>query len=78
MTGPFFNRKTLLLIGAVLACAALAVSAGLVVPTPVESPALGAGWQCHRAAIVTTCSRVSHAAPTMHHPRVHPIDARRA
>jgi hypothetical protein len=78
MTGPFWSRKTLLLVGAVLACAAVAVSIGLVFPTPVESPALGAGWQCRRAAIVTTCSRVSHAAPIIHRPRLYAIDARGA
>ena len=78
MAGPFWNRKMLLVVGAVLACAMAALSVGLVYPTPVESPALGAGWQCRRAAIVTTCSRVSNAAPIIHHPRLYAVDARRA
>jgi len=77
MTSPFWNRKTLLLIGAVLACATVAVSIGLAYTTPVENPALGADWRCHRAAIVTTCSRVSHAEPTIHRPHPQAIDARR-
>jgi hypothetical protein len=69
MTGPFWNRKVLLLVGAVLACATVAVSIGLAFPTPVENPALGANWQCHKTAIVTTCSPISRAEPMMHHPR---------
>jgi hypothetical protein len=78
MTGPSWNRKALLLIGAVLACATLAVSIGFAYPTPVESPTLGAEWQCHRAAIVTTCRRVSHAEPMVHRTHEHLIDTRRA
>ncbi|HEY7843646.1 MAG TPA: hypothetical protein VID30_08210 [Bradyrhizobium sp.] len=78
MTGSFWNRKALLLIGAVLACVTLAISIGLAYPTPVESPTLGAEWQCRRAAIVTTCRRVSHAEPTLHHTHKHLIDTRRA
>ena len=71
------NRKVLLLIAAVLACATVAVSIGLVYPTPVESPALGAEWQCHKAAIVTTCRRVGHAEPMIHHSQTRVIDTRR-
>ena len=67
MSGPFWNRKALLLVGAVLACATVAVSIGLAYPTPVENPMLGAEWQCHKSAIVTTCRRVSHAVPMIHH-----------
>ena len=66
MTGPSWNRKALLLVGAVLACATLALSIGLAYPTPVENPMLGADWQCHKSAIMTTCRRVSHAEPMIH------------
>lgn len=78
MTGLSFNRKALLLVGAILVCATVAVSIGFVYPTPVESPTLGAEWQCHKAAIVTTCHRVSHAAPTVHRAHKHLIDMRSA
>jgi hypothetical protein len=77
MTGSFWNRKALLLIGAVLACVTLAVSIGLAYPTAVESPTLGAEWQCRRAAIVTTCRHVSHAGPTAHYKPRHLTDTRR-
>jgi len=77
MTGSSWNRKVLLLILSVLACATVAVSIGLVYPAPVESPMLGSEWHCHKSAIVTTCRRVSHADPTVHHPHAHPTDARR-
>lgn len=78
MIGPSWNRKALLLIGAVLVCATVAVSIGLAYPTPVESPTLGAEWQCHKAAIVTTCRRVSHAEPMIHRTHKHLIDTVRA
>ncbi len=78
MTGPFWNRKVLLLVGAVLACVTLAVSIGLAYPTPVENPALGSEWQCHKSAIVTTCRRVSDAEPMIHHTDKHVMDTRRA
>jgi hypothetical protein len=64
MTGQQWNRKILTLVVAALACAAVAVSISFAYPTRVASPALGAEWQCHRAAgILTTCSRVSHVTP---------------
>ena len=77
--GLWRNRKVLTLIAAVLVCgAAAAVSLALAYPQPVSSPALGAGWQCHRAAgLVTTCNRISRAEPLAHHPRVVPVDYRR-
>jgi hypothetical protein len=68
----------LLLIAAVLACATVAISIGLAYPIPVESPTLGAEWQCHKAAIVTTCRRVSHAEPMIHHSHTQLMDTRRA
>ena len=77
MTGPSWKRKSLVLILSVLACATAAVSIGLAYPTPVESPALGAEWQCHRAAIVTTCRRIGHAEPMTHHSHSHLTDMRR-
>jgi len=78
MTGPSWSRGALLLVGAVLACATVAASIGFVYPTPVESPTLGAEWHCHKAAIVTTCQRVTHAAPMVHRVHKHLIDMRSA
>jgi len=77
--GLWRNRKVLTFLAAVLVCgAAAAVSLALAYPQPVSNPALGAGWQCHRAAgLVTTCSRVSRAEPLAHHPRAVPVDYRR-
>lgn len=67
MTGPSQSRKFFTIIAAVVSCAALAVSIGLVYPKPVANAALGADWQCRRSAgIVTTCHRVSHVAPVAH------------
>ena len=64
MTGQQWNRKILTLIGAALACAAVAVSVSFAYPTQIASPTLGAEWQCHRTVgILTTCSRVSHVVP---------------
>jgi hypothetical protein len=75
MTGPSRNRKALIFIVAALSCAAVAVCIGFAYPTPVANPALGADWQCHRSAgIVTTCHRVSHAAPTMHRSILQPAE----
>jgi hypothetical protein len=72
------NRKALILIIAALSCAAVAVFIGFVYPTPVANPALGADWQCHRSAgILTTCHRVSHAAPAIHRSILQPVDMRR-
>lgn len=77
--GLWRNRKVLAFIAAVLVCgAAAAVSLALAYPQPVSSPALGAGWQCHRAAgLVTTCTRISRAEPLALHPRAVPVDFRR-
>jgi hypothetical protein len=78
MAGPSRNRKVLILIATVLSCTAIAVSLGFALPTPVANPALGADWQCHRSAgIMTTCQRVSHAAPTRHRSIAQPDAARR-
>jgi hypothetical protein len=78
MTDPWRNRKALLLTVLVLACTAVAVSIGVVYPTPVASPALGADWKCHRAVgIVTTCHRVVHAAPMSHRPQTQVPDTLR-
>jgi hypothetical protein len=72
------NRKTLILVIAALSCAAVAVFIGFAYPTPVANPALGADWQCHRSAgILTTCHRVSHAAPATHRSILGPVDTRR-
>jgi len=72
-------RKILTFVAAVLVCgAAIALSLALAYPQPVSSPALGAGWQCHRAAgLVTTCSRTSQAEPLALHPRAVVVDYRR-
>jgi hypothetical protein len=78
MTGPSRNRKALILIAAVLSCAAVALSIGIAYPIPVENRALGAEWQCHRSAgIVTTCRRVSRVEPTIHRQTIQPAEARR-
>ena len=67
MTGPSQSRKSFILVVAALSCATLAVSIGVAYPRPVANSALGADWQCHRSAgILTTCHRVSHAAPATH------------
>ena len=71
MTG---NRKVFLLIMAALLSVVVAVSIGLAYPTPVASPGLGADWECHRSAIVTTCRRISRAEPMVHHPHLHSAD----
>jgi hypothetical protein len=78
MTGPSQNRKALIVIVAALSVAAVAVSIGLAYPIPVANPALGADWQCHRSAgIVTTCQRVSHAAPATHRSILQRAETRR-
>jgi hypothetical protein len=79
MTGSWRNRKAFLVIASVLACTAVAVSVSLAYPTPVPSPELGADWQCHRSVgILTTCQRVSHAAPTSHRRPVQTVSLQRA
>ena len=78
MTSPSRKRKAFILIAAVLSCAAVALTIGVALPTPVANPALGADWQCHRSAgIVTTCQRVSHVAPSLHRSLVQPVALRR-
>ncbi len=77
MSSPSRNRKILVLIAAALSSAAIALCIGMAFPTPVANPALGADWQCHRSAgIVTTCQRVSHAAPSVHRVIVQPVALR--
>ena len=78
MTNPSRKRKVFILIAAVVSCAAAALTIGIAFPTPVANPALGADWQCHRSAgIMTTCQRVSHAAPSAHRSIVQPVALRR-
>ena len=78
MAGPSRNRKVFIVIATVLSCAAIALCIGIAFPTPVANTALGADWQCHRSAgIVTTCQRVSHAAPSLYRSPVHPVALRR-
>ena len=78
MTGPSWNRKVLILVAGLLSCAAIALTVGFAYPTPVANSALGADWQCHRSAgIVTTCNRVSHAAPMIHRTSGQPVLPRR-
>jgi hypothetical protein len=65
VSGPGCNRKAFTFAAATLACiAAVTASIALAYPESVEVPALGAEWQCHRAAIVTTCTHVHPRAPT--------------
>jgi hypothetical protein len=74
MTSPSRKRKVFILIAAVLSCAAVALTIGFAFPTPVANTALGADWQCHRSAgIVTTCQRVSHAAPSQYRSLIQPV-----
>ena len=56
MTGPSWNRKVLMLVLSVLACATVAISIGIAYPIPVESPALGSEWRCQRS--VSRCPTV--------------------
>jgi len=78
MTSPSRKRKAFILIAAVLSCAVIALTIGIAYPTPVANTALGADWQCHRSAgIVTTCQRVSHAAPSQYRSLVQPVALRR-
>ena len=78
MTGLWRDRKAPALIAATLICgAAAAVSIALAYAQPVSSPTLGAEWQCHHVAIMTTCTRISRVAPTADHVRVVPVDLKR-
>jgi hypothetical protein len=77
MTSPSRKRKAFILVAAVLSCAAVALTIGIAFPTPVANPALGADWQCHRAAgIMTTCQKVSHAAPSLYRSLAQPVAMR--
>jgi len=77
MTGSSRNRNVLLVIGTALACAAAVLTVGIASPRPVSNAMLGAEWECHRsAAIMTTCRRLSHAEPLIHHTRPLAIDNR--
>jgi hypothetical protein len=78
MTGLWRDRKALTLIGAMLICAAAAVSIALAYAQPVSSSTLGAEWRCHHVAIMTTCTRVGRVESTTHHVRVTPGDVNRA
>lgn len=62
------NRKVSKFIALALACgAAVAVSIALTYPQSVSNEALGSQWQCHKAAILTSCTRVGHAEPSVLH-----------
>ena len=72
MTGQPWNRKLLTVIVASLVCVVVAASIALAYPTEVSNSQLGADWQCHKSAgILVTCTRVSHVAPMVNHPRSH-------
>ena len=78
MTGFWRDRRALTLIGATLVCGATAaVSIALTFAQPVSSSMLGAEWQCHHVAIMTTCTRIGRVEPTTHHVRVTPGDLKR-
>jgi len=78
MTGFWHDRRALTLIGATLVCGATAaVSIALTFAQPVSSSMLGAEWQCHHVAIMTTCTRTGRIEPTTHHVRVTPGDSKR-
>ena len=78
MRGFWRDRRALTLIGATVVCgAAAAVSIALTVAQPVSSSMLGAEWQCHHVAIMTTCTRSGRIEPTTHHVRVTPGELKR-
>ena len=77
MTGQWQNRKVLALVMAALTCVAVAASFALAYPTEVSSSTLGAEWQCHRAVVLTTCSRVSHVVPMNTRSHTRAMDIRR-
>ena len=57
------RRKLALVVAAAISAAATGMlSIALVYPTPVVS-ALGPEWQCHRIAIVTSCTRLEQVQP---------------
>lgn len=59
MSGIGWNRKAFIFAAAALSgVSAVAASIAWAYPQPVASPVLGAEWQCQRALIVTTCTRV--------------------
>jgi len=69
MTGFWRNRKSRMIVAAVVVCcAAVALSVALAYPQPVSTHALGAEWQCHRAVGVE---------PILHRQRREPTDLRR-
>ena len=77
MTGQRWKRKILNLLVAALTCAVVVVSITWAYPTQVASPTLGADWQCHRAVVLTTCSRVSHVVPMITRAPARALDLRR-
>ncbi|MBV8697846.1 hypothetical protein [Bradyrhizobium sp.] len=64
MTGISWTRRKLALVvaAAISAGATGMLSIALVYPRPVVS-ALGPEWQCHRIAIVTSCTRLEQVQP---------------
>ena len=78
MTVLWRDRRALTLIGATLVCGATAsVSIALTLAQPVSNSMLGAEWQCHHVAIMTTCTRTGRIEPTTHHVRATPGDLKR-
>ena len=62
MTALSRNRKTIALVVATVACAAV-VSVALNYPRPIAHPLLGGDWQCSRTAFLTSCTRNGGRAP---------------
>ena len=64
MTGISWTRRKFALVAAVAMAlgAAGLLSVALVYPRPVTT-ALGPGWQCHRLAILTSCTRLEQVQP---------------
>jgi len=79
MAGFWRNRKSRMVVAAVVVCcAAVALSVALAYPQPVSTHALGAEWQCHRAVgIFMTCTRASQVEPILHRQCREPTDLRR-
>jgi hypothetical protein len=68
------KRSNLIVVIAVLACTAALLSIGWARPEPLAQVKMGSEWQCSRkAAILTVCTRISHAEPTFNREQINPV-----
>jgi hypothetical protein len=67
MTYKSCTRKQLAFIVVIvaLACAAAFLPFGLTRAQPFPSVALGAGWQCSKTLIMTSCTKVVRVSPAL-------------